>query len=137
MSEKEAPAKVEVKEWDFGSLTDRHGVFIWVEKPVWAQSVSKPVPSNKTYPYYSYRNTTNRPIMRVFLDQTVMGKQCRWETKAIMQDKRTNKSNDFDFGNRVKIDSEDGHGSGQSSVDCDKIKAMIKSDPRYSSAIGK
>ena len=137
MSKKEPPTKVEVVNWDFGSMSDRLGVFIWVDQPIWAAPVSTRVPTNKTYPYYIARYTTNRPMMRVFLDATLMGKECRWETKALEQSHRAGQANDFNFGNAVKISSDDAHGSGQSSVDCEKIKAMIINDPRYKSKISK
>ena len=137
MSNREPPPKLDVVSWDFGTMTDRLGVFIWVEQPVWGPPTSIHVSSNMAYPYYTSRHTSNRPMMRVFIDQTIVGKECRWETKALEQSHRTKQASDFNFGNGVKISSEDGHGSGQSSTDCEKIKAMIVNDPRYKSKMSK
>ena len=137
MSKKEPPMKVEVVNWDFGSMYDRLGVFIWVDQPTWAAPIAIRDPLNKTYPFVTARYTTNHPMMRVFLDDTLMGKECRWETKALEQSHRTISATDFNFGNGVKISSDDAHGSGQSTVDCEKIKAMILNDPRYKGKIAK
>ena len=131
-TKKDMPPMVDPRgDWN-ANLVNRHGVRIWIDKPVWAE----PTQIHKvTGRYFVKRVTTNRPMVQVYKDSTITGAECRWEAFRLEQTRNSSQSNDFNFGDDVARDSDDELASGQSHMDCEKVKDMIKNDKRYKSAL--
>ncbi len=130
-SKKDLPPKVEVTDFD-ADLVNRHGVRIWIEQPVWGEPIQI---AKQRGGFIIVRRTTNRPLLQVYHDSTLTGAECRWESFGLEQNRNTKRADDLSFGTGVARDSKDWHGDGQYYVDCDKVKEVIKTDPRYKSAI--
>jgi hypothetical protein len=134
MKSQDAPPRVEVTDWDFGSVTDRHGLFYWTEEPAWDAPTQHELRNGKIR---VSRTTANRPIVRVYIDDTLTGTKCRWMGYRLEQTRTVRDPDRVDFGTGVSIDSDDTFGGGQFSGDCDKIKAMVVDDPKYASVVKK
>jgi hypothetical protein len=130
---KEVPPMVAVTDFET-KLVNRHGVRLWIEQPVWGDPISV---KRDNGGYQASRVTTNRPLVQVYVDSTLTGSECRWESFRLQQVRNSRRPNDFDFGSGVERDAEDWHGDGQYFADCANVKAMIKDDARYSSALKK
>ena len=131
MSRKPVPARIKVADYEFGKMTDRHGLFYWIAKPEW-DAPSKEEAANGRFRVT--RRTSNRPMLRVYLDHTFNGTECRWATVRLDQQKTVVNPSEVSFGNTVRVSDDN---ADQFAEDWAKIRAMIIDDPQYASLIGK
>jgi uncharacterized surface protein with fasciclin (FAS1) repeats len=130
LSEKDLPPKIDVSDFELrGYVNSRGDALMWTEEPTWGKIKQGRGPNG----YYAVRYTTNQPVVHIFLDKTLTGDKCRWETVGLKQERDRPMTEDS-FGPKVRVDSDSF--SGQHKVDCEKVKAILAPDPNYAEIYG-
>jgi uncharacterized surface protein with fasciclin (FAS1) repeats len=131
LSEKDLPPKKDVSDFELrGYVNSRGDALMWTEEPEWGKIKQGPRPGGE---YYAVRYTTNQPVVHIFLDKTLTGPKCRWQTVGLKQE-RDRPMTESSFGPKVRVD--DDSSSGQHKVDCEKVKAILAPDPNYAEIYG-
>jgi hypothetical protein len=132
MDDKDPPAKIEMTDWGIPYYTYKNRLAWWSEAPTWGEVQKRELTGGR---WQVTRYSTNLPLVRVLIDDTLTGKKCRWSSVRLLQQKKVSDPSDVAFSSETEIDTD--FVDEQFAGSCQQIKQTIINDPNYSAVIAK